>query len=264
MSDSLKDQIRLGREALRDGKKREARRIFGDLVRDHPGNAAAWWYLAALLDDPEQKVHCLQQVLRLEPEHAEARAMLARLQARVGLPTPARGTPRPVYEAHESTGGHLRMVSPADEALPSAHPDRGHGGDVSVLIAVVVIALIAIASAAALFGTGMGADLFGIQPPDAGPTLQPLQFGVPACSQTEDPGARLVFINNSPVTIEISEGPEGQERLVGSIAAGSQVEVDASPGTPVRYSAATADPAYASGGAILEVPAGSICRIPIR
>jgi hypothetical protein len=253
------DLLQAGLEALRDGKKREARRIFGDLVREEPDNVAAWWYLAAVLDDAEQKVQCLRQVIRLKPAHEEARRMLASLQGRVGRPTPPRGSPRPIHEVEESPEG-LVVAAETDASKVEV---AGGNRDITVMIAAVVIALVAIVAAAVLVTTGVASESLGIRGPNLEPTLRPFVFGVPACIATGGQEAGLVFINNTAVAIDVLEGPQDAEEFRATLVPGAQAQVTTRPGVPVRFAVQTQTEGYAEGGATLEVPAGSTCYVPI-
>jgi hypothetical protein len=142
MSDNLDDLLDSGVQALRSGNKREARRIFGEVVREDPNNAAGWWYLAGVLDDPDQKAHCLRQVLRLQPDHQEARSLLAAVQRRISRPTPAQGTPRPVYDVEESDNAVV-IIPESPEPVSDDESDT-LSKDVTVMIASTVVALLAI------------------------------------------------------------------------------------------------------------------------
>src|SRR5512143_3755872 len=93
------EQTRLGLQAAKEGDRRAARRIFAMIVRDSPDDAAAWWNLANVTDDSEQKARCLRQVLRIDPGHEAARTMLAAVERQFARQTPARGVRRPVAEA---------------------------------------------------------------------------------------------------------------------------------------------------------------------
>jgi hypothetical protein len=254
------DMIRAGLEALRGGKKREARRIFGDLVREEPDSAAAWWYLAAVLDDSEQKAHCLRQVLRLQPRHEEARRMLAAVQGRIARPTPPRGSPRPIHDARESEEG---LIVAAEAEEPVEAEESSGNRDLTVMIAAVVIALVAIVATVVLVTTGLASESLGIRGPDLEPTLRPIIFGVPACAAAGGSRATLVFINNTGVEIDVLEGPQELEEFRATLLPGAQAEVETQPGVPVRFAVRTQAEDYASSGATLKVPAGSTCRVPI-
>ncbi len=256
----ISERLQAGLEALRNGRKRDARRIFGDLIREEPDHAAAWWYLAAVLDDPEQKVHCLRQVLRLEPDHQEARQLLAALQPRVARPTPPRGSALPIYETRE-TPDALIVTEEEQPIAPPQEPRQRN--DLTVMMAAIVIGLLAMVVTAILVTTGIASESLGIRGPDLEPTLRPLVFGVPTCAAGAGGDTTLVFINNTSAPIDVLEGPQGQETYRMSLDPGQQGTLSTQPGVPVRFAVRALVAGYSGGGATLEVPAGSVCRVPI-
>ncbi len=71
---------------MREGDLGEARRLLDAVVQSDPRCTEAWLRLAWLARTGHERRAFLQQVLSLEPEHAKARAELARLEARGGPP----------------------------------------------------------------------------------------------------------------------------------------------------------------------------------
>jgi hypothetical protein len=64
--------------------------ILREVLMRNPHDAAAWFQLAALIGDPEREKFCLEQVLKIDPKHAAARARFEALQAnQVDAPTTA-------------------------------------------------------------------------------------------------------------------------------------------------------------------------------
>lgn len=258
------DLLSAGIEALRAGKKREARRLFADLVHEQPENAAAWWYLAGVVDDPEQKAYCLRQVIALQPDHQEARTLLAGVERRVARPTPARGTPRPVYDAQEADGSLVVSAQPLDLEDEEVNSEGGRANnDITVMAAAVAVALLAIVGSVVLVSSDFGRDALGIRAPGDEPTPIPITFGVEACAPSGGPEATLVFINNTSLTVEILQGPDGEEALVLTLPPGGQQSVTARAGM-THYVVRTQSPGFAAGGAFFDVQAGSSCRVPIQ
>ena len=73
------DQLRQAYSLMKDGKKREAGEIVQNVLEQDRKNVNAWWMLANLLDDEQRIRTCLQQVLKLDPNHKGATAMLKKL-----------------------------------------------------------------------------------------------------------------------------------------------------------------------------------------
>jgi len=256
------DPLQAGIEALRAGHRREARRLFGDLVREQPDNAAAWWYLAAVLSDPEQKSHCLRQVLRLLPDHTEARQMLADIERQVARPTPPGGLERPIMEALESREG-LVAVPPAQDHSEVVSPPVF--SEARIMLAAGTLALLAIAGTAVLFATGAISGFLGIEGPPPTPSPRPINFGVPACTLTGGDQTTAIFVNNTGFTIDLLQGPEGQEEFLHRLAPGAQGTVEVTqPGTEVRYVVRVEAEGVVGGGARYNLPRGNICQIPLN
>jgi tetratricopeptide (TPR) repeat protein len=83
-------QLEAAKILARQGSLDEARLLLGASIQADPGLADAWLQLAWLTQHPQERTAHLLQVLALEPEHAQAKAELARLQPAVE-PPPAAG-----------------------------------------------------------------------------------------------------------------------------------------------------------------------------
>jgi hypothetical protein len=68
-------------ELINAGDIFKARSILArDVVYKDSNNAAAWALMAHLVDDRAEEIHCLEQVLRLQPDNHYARYRLLRLR----------------------------------------------------------------------------------------------------------------------------------------------------------------------------------------
>ncbi len=263
------ERIQAGVEALRRGDHRRARRLFSQVVNAEPDNVAAWWFLAAVLDVPEQKAECLRRVLLLRPDHAEARRLLSQLEGHL-LSQPPEGPPE-VLDAEEAGDGV--MVTPPSMRrpdLPEAPDPTGTqdaaqpASDTRVVTAAVLVSLLAIIVTVVLVWTGAFPGLPGVRGMEEQPTAIPLAFGVEACAVSVDGRTTLVFINNSPVEVEILRGLAGQETVQMTLAPGEQGLLEARPDLRIRYAVHPVDAAYRGSGAFFEISRGSTCRIPIQ
>lgn len=73
--------------------------LLSAVIRAEPRNEMAWWWMAYIQDKPEYKRQCLLQVLTINPDNQQARAMLDSLSpgAPAAIPSPAAYQPgRPV------------------------------------------------------------------------------------------------------------------------------------------------------------------------
>jgi hypothetical protein len=258
------EQLQAAITALYSGDKREARRLLGILLGIEPENVPAWWYLAAALDDPQQKSHCLRQVLRLHPDHAEARRMLGEIERRVVKVTPPDGLMRPVFEAQDQDG---RLIVPVtDETdLPVAEKRPGRSSLLPfALVVAASVVLIMLLGAIILFRSGILRNWPGVREPETLVPRRPLVFDVQDCVTTGQSGTALEFSNNTEVTLEVLQGQPGQEVGLLTLEPGERGSVEVEPGLQLRYAARTDASGFTSGGVVIEVPQGSTCRVPIE
>jgi tetratricopeptide (TPR) repeat protein len=84
-------QLQAAKILARQGNVDEARVLLRAAVQSDPNLVDAWLQLAQLAQDPRERKALCRQVLALDPEHAQARAELAKLQpAGEPLPAPAK------------------------------------------------------------------------------------------------------------------------------------------------------------------------------
>ena len=63
-------------ERIKAGKKGEGKQLLVEIIRENPNHELAWLYLAAIIDDPEKKIECLNKVLQINPNNQQALRML--------------------------------------------------------------------------------------------------------------------------------------------------------------------------------------------
>ena len=99
-------------ELAKQGNKTEARKIMTSVIRHERDNPAAWVVLAQVVDTREQAIDCLNQILRLEPDHPWAKLHLARL------------TGAEVEEQEEAEEEDEFSPDPVDEPEPAVEIDE--------------------------------------------------------------------------------------------------------------------------------------------
>lgn len=72
--------LQSAQQALAAGDRPRARELLLHVVATDETNAAAWWALGQVVESPDEREICLENVLTLEPEHAAARQALAEIQ----------------------------------------------------------------------------------------------------------------------------------------------------------------------------------------
>jgi tetratricopeptide (TPR) repeat protein len=73
MSDDLDKMFAEVVSAARQGQRARAKDLLSRLLRSDQGNAEYWVWMSAMVDSANERQYCLQQALKLNPEHAAAR-----------------------------------------------------------------------------------------------------------------------------------------------------------------------------------------------
>jgi hypothetical protein len=92
--------LQLGIDAAREGRRDDARNLFGLLTRQDPNNSQAWLWLAGVAEGPEQRRAALEHVVELDPSNEMA---IKGLQAMGAAPS-------------------VRPSVPVDTEIPDAPP----------------------------------------------------------------------------------------------------------------------------------------------
>lgn len=66
-------------QAANAGDSQTARKLIVRSVEADPGFLEGWWALANIIDDDQQKRYCLDQVLKIDPNHEKARELVSKL-----------------------------------------------------------------------------------------------------------------------------------------------------------------------------------------
>ncbi len=81
--DEYEDTLRSGITAAKNGSKRLARRLLERAADMRAGDARPWLWLTEITDDPDEKRHCLEQAVAIDPYNAAARRGLALLTGKL-------------------------------------------------------------------------------------------------------------------------------------------------------------------------------------
>lgn len=84
----MDDLLQQGIEAYRAGKRDEARNLFIALVKQNQDNERAWGWIYNVCDNDKQRIHCLKQMLRINPNNTKANELLIQLTDRESLIQP--------------------------------------------------------------------------------------------------------------------------------------------------------------------------------
>ena len=75
------DKLNQAIAAFQAGDKATAKALFQEVISTDPNNDTAWYYFAALQDDPARRRAALNKVLEINPDHQRAREVLAAMDA---------------------------------------------------------------------------------------------------------------------------------------------------------------------------------------
>jgi hypothetical protein len=89
MSDQTRQQLNQAFEYIKAGNKAQARALLKPILDIDQNNYNAWWLMAMAVETPQEMQAALQNVVRIKPDHANARDMLAKVNAQLGTAAPA-------------------------------------------------------------------------------------------------------------------------------------------------------------------------------
>jgi tetratricopeptide (TPR) repeat protein len=91
---SAPNLLQQGIAAAKAGRKEEARRLLLQVIERDERNEQAWLWLSGVVDSPQEKLTCLQNVLDINPENTVARAGAQWLEEQLPASGPTERCPR--------------------------------------------------------------------------------------------------------------------------------------------------------------------------
>jgi len=79
MSMGTDDQIKQAIAAIKAGDKNTGSQILHDILKMDRNNLLAWLWMSACVDKKEDKIYCLREVLRIDPDNNNAKMGIAHL-----------------------------------------------------------------------------------------------------------------------------------------------------------------------------------------
>src|SRR5512145_2199411 len=76
---NLEQLLQLGIQTARQGQKQAARMIFQQVLDIDKQNERAWFWMASVVEDPDERMRCLQTVLRISPNNTNAQEQYNRI-----------------------------------------------------------------------------------------------------------------------------------------------------------------------------------------
>jgi hypothetical protein len=105
------EKLNSGITAYKAGNKVAAKKIFSEIVTEEPKNETAWLWLAASVEEVQQKRYCLRKALAINPSNQNIRKVLEQLEP----------LPEPTLE--ELSSLHQSKPDSTFDGLTSAKPD---------------------------------------------------------------------------------------------------------------------------------------------
>lgn len=148
-----------GIAAAKAGARTTARQILAQAVRQQPYSVAAWLWLSSVLETPQGRAYCLQQVLDLNPHHRAAQKGLAVLEGL--LPAPV--VVARLAETEVETQSDVRTV-----ARPRFYRQKRFWQGVVACLGIVALSLLGVLAYAVSAGgsenTGQMAQVAALAP----------------------------------------------------------------------------------------------------
>jgi tetratricopeptide (TPR) repeat protein len=72
----MDELLQQGITAYKAGKRDEARKFFITVVKQNPDNELAWGWMYNICNTDQERIHCLKQMLQINPKNEKAKQML--------------------------------------------------------------------------------------------------------------------------------------------------------------------------------------------
>lgn len=112
--------------AFQAGDRPQAKMLFQEVITADPNNDTAWYYFAALQDDPARRRAALERVLEINPQHQRAREVLASMDA--AQASASRATPPPAKPSTSSAPPPPPAQPASSNPPPVAAPANSGAG----------------------------------------------------------------------------------------------------------------------------------------
>ena len=192
--------------AIENGERARARDLLTRLLRQNQSDVTYWLYMSAVVDTQKERILCLENVLKYDPENEMA---LRGMVMSGGLPYDASGTPiRPVNE-RKLDAGEIFTDKPEDEDKPAARtrPKSQRTRLVPVMLVVVLAAVLIYVGIFGLPFAGVGGFAANSTPrPTLVPLFTPEPSDTPGPTDTPSgPTPTPTFMLPTPLEIVIEE-----------------------------------------------------------
>lgn len=154
----MDDFTQQGIAALKAGDKTEARHLLTQAVRQDKQNVLAWYALSFAMDKEKDQVFCLQQVLKLDPNHAKAQQRLAKITAQS---KPVASVTENVDQKEVRDNGDETAVIPSPPQTTTSRLKQTFLGEPHLPKPLVFLAILILLSDSLVILTGQSASYWG-------------------------------------------------------------------------------------------------------
>ena len=110
----MEDLLQQGITAYKAGKRDEARNIFITVVKQSPDSQSAWAWLYDASNNDQERIHCLKQIVRINPNNEKAKQKLDSLMGQDFPFAPSQKATSPIQEQHNGVSGNIPNKQPAN------------------------------------------------------------------------------------------------------------------------------------------------------
>src|SRR5262245_55941443 len=108
--------------AIKAGDKVAGKRLLLEVLKTDRRNEQAWLWLSQVVSSPAEKIQCLQNVLKLNPDHPAAIRGLAALQAGQNVPSSTPQAETPAVPPEPAPEPELEVAQPPPPEPRPAQP----------------------------------------------------------------------------------------------------------------------------------------------
>jgi hypothetical protein len=144
--DEQANSLQLGIAAHNAGDKGNARTYFLKAVREEPNSEQAWGWLSNTAINKAERIHCLQQIIRINPENTSAGELLKQLETTDWVAA----APPVQVPAPSNVATPVSSATSAAAVAPSPAIPAGTGSDTMQTLIIILLVLLV------LFWLGVG------------------------------------------------------------------------------------------------------------
>jgi hypothetical protein len=130
----MENLIEQGANAFKSGDRETARKNFITAVKQYPNDERAWGWMYSVCNTDQERIHCLKQVVRINPKNEKANQLLDQL---TGFDFPL-DIPQPTISTYQAPN----IPPPNQTQGTNIAPIKSNGLDnISIIIIVILVIL---------------------------------------------------------------------------------------------------------------------------